>query len=182
MEKTVSFPGAGAKRGPKGRGTFAVSWTRTLTVCVWSLLLVFAAVVSFAQVAKMPPFGRAELVGERVDVGWIDRCSASHGSFCVVDGDTVRYRGQKIRVSDYNTPEVFSPACAHKLALGRRATERLVLLLNDGPFDIVDLGRGRDRYGRLLRELRRNGQSLGDVLIAEGLAHRWRGYKQNWCA
>ncbi len=42
--------------------------------------------------------------------------------------------------------------------------------------------RDRDRYGRLLRTVRRNGRSLGAVLIAEGLAEPWRGRRSDWCA
>jgi micrococcal nuclease len=26
-----------------------------------------------------------------------------------------------------------------------------------------------------------DGQSIGDIMIAQGLAHRWEGHKLNWC-
>jgi endonuclease YncB( thermonuclease family) len=42
--------------------------------------------------------------------------------------------------------------------------------------------RDEDAYGRKLRVLERNGRSLGMVLVEEGLAHRWRGYKESWCS
>lgn len=35
--------------------------------------------------------------------------------------------------------------------------------------------RDEDRYGRKLRVLVRNGRSLGDILVSEGLAWRERG-------
>ena len=63
-----------------------------------------------------------------------------------------------------------------------RATRRLLDLVNAGPFDVVQKGRrDTDKYGRKLRDLERHGQSLGDMLIAEGLARRWDGARHSWC-
>ena len=42
-------------------------------------------------------------------------------------------------------------------------------------------GRRKDRYGRELRIVTRNGQSIGAVLVREGLAARWGGPKRVWC-
>ena len=38
-----------------------------------------------------------------------------------------------------------------------------------------------DRYGRKLRVLARGGESIGGMLVAEGLAHEWGGGKRSWC-
>ncbi len=100
---------------------------------------------------------------------------------CVVDGDTIWHRGRKIRIADINTPEVSDPACDAEAALGRRATYRLRELLNTGAFDLESIDRATDRYGRQLRVVTREGESLGNTLVAEGLAERWQGYKRNWC-
>jgi micrococcal nuclease len=108
-------------------------------------------------------------------------CGGRGQSNCVVDGDTIWYAGVKIRLADIDTPEVFSPKCASEAALGRRATERLQELLNAGPFEVVPIERDADRYGRKLRILERHGRSLGDILIAEGLARRWDGARRSWC-
>jgi endonuclease YncB( thermonuclease family) len=108
-------------------------------------------------------------------------CGGRGQSNCVVDGDTIWYGGVKIRLADIDTPEVFSPKCASEAALGRRATERLLALLNAGPFEVVPIERDADRYGRKLRILERHGRSLGDILIAEGLARRWDGARRSWC-
>ena len=118
----------------------------------------------------------------RIEVSGIARCPAGRDSFCVVDGDTVRYRGERIRLSDIDTPETGKPLCPAELELGQKATLRLIAILNRGPFELVDTGQGRDRFGRPLRELRRDGQSIGDMLVEEGLAHRWGGHKLSWCA
>jgi micrococcal nuclease len=101
---------------------------------------------------------------------------------CVVDGDTIWHGGVKIRLADIDTPEVFSPKCASEAALGEQATERLLELINAGPFEVVRSGdRDQDRYGRKLRILERHGRSLGDILIAEGLARPWDGARHSWC-
>ena len=41
--------------------------------------------------------------------------------------------------------------------------------------------RDTDVYGRQLRVVTRDGQSLGMLLVAEGLAHVWDGGKRSWC-
>ena len=100
----------------------------------------------------------------------------------MIDGDTIRAGGIKIRLEDIDAPEVFSPKCASELARGNRATERLLELINAGPFELVRTGtRDEDRYGRKLRTLMRAGHSLGASLIAEGLARPWDGARHPWC-
>jgi endonuclease YncB( thermonuclease family) len=108
-------------------------------------------------------------------------CSGPARDNCVVDGDTFWYAGEKIRIADINTPEVGRPACAREAALGARATERLQTLLNEGTFTLESVDRDRDRYGRLLRTVTREGESVGAVLVREGLAEEWRGSRSGWC-
>lgn len=110
-------------------------------------------------------------------------CGSGKRINCVVDGDTFYFRGEKIRVADINTPEVSQPKCATEARLGAEATRRFQALLNAGPVEVRRAGaRDEDRYGRKLRTVHRNGRSLGDTLVAEGLAHPWRGRKEDWCA
>lgn len=112
-------------------------------------------------------------------------CSGPHRMTCVVDGDTIWYQGAKIRLADINAPETGEPACPREAELGARATGRLTALLNAGPFELAPngdgTGRDRDRYGRLLRVVTRDGASLGEELVREGLAERWKGYRGTWC-
>ncbi len=110
-----------------------------------------------------------------------DKCSGPNRDNCVVDGDTFWYAGEKIRILDINTPEVSQPECAFEAELGARATARLMVLLNDGPFELQTKGRNKDQYGRLLRGVYREGQSLGEVLVREGLAEDWKGRRSSWC-
>jgi micrococcal nuclease len=108
-------------------------------------------------------------------------CSSGARVDCIVDGDTFWFSGQKVRIADINTPEISSPACRRERELGEKAKRRLHQLINAGPIELRKQGRDRDQYGRLLRTVHRNGHSLGDILVAEGLAHRWKGRKESWC-
>lgn len=100
----------------------------------------------------------------------------------VVDGDTFWLGGDKIRIADIDTPETHPPRCAYEAELGERATQRLAILLDEGPFQLQPIaGRGVDRYGRKLRIVTRGGRSLGDVLVSEGLARTWTGRREPWC-
>ena len=108
-------------------------------------------------------------------------CSGPVRVTCVVDGDTIWYGGVKIRIADINTPEVSNPGCASETQLGARATDRLVELLNAGPFSLEPIDREQDAYGRTLRIVTRGGTSLGETLVSEGLAERWQGWRRDWC-
>lgn len=104
------------------------------------------------------------------------------GALRVIDGDTFDYQGARIRVADIDTPEVHG-RCAYETALAARATQRMRTLLAAGPFELRPLASGRDedRYGRKLRIVTRSGRSLGDTLVAEGLARTWTGRREPWC-
>ncbi|QWC57139.1 thermonuclease family protein [Erythrobacter sp. 3-20A1M] len=111
------------------------------------------------------------------------RCAGPIRVTCVIDGDTIWYRGEKIRIADINTPEVSDPDCDYERRLGERATARMTALLNDGAFSIEPNpdGRDTDKYHRKLRILTRDGRSLGDTLVREGLAEEWQGFRRDWC-
>lgn len=101
---------------------------------------------------------------------------------CVVDGDTIWLEGVKIRIADIDTPEISQPQCDYEYDLGIRARDRLVVLLNQGEFSAVPIGnRDEDQYGRKLRVLVRDGRSIGDQLVSEGLARTWIGKREPWC-
>jgi micrococcal nuclease len=110
------------------------------------------------------------------------KCLDGSRKACVVDGDTIWLDGKKIRVADIDTPEVSEPKCSSELDLGNRATDRMLELINDGPFELRTWPRrDTDRYGRKLRVLIRDGRSLGDILVSEGLARTWSGRREPWC-
>ena len=99
----------------------------------------------------------------------------------ITDGDTFRYRGERIRIADIDTPEV-QGRCAYETRLAAQATERMEGLLREGPFEMQPIpGRDEDQYGRKLRVIVRDGRSLGDQLVGEGLARTWEGQRRPWC-
>lgn len=108
-------------------------------------------------------------------------CERGGGTACVVDGDTFWLEGEKIRIADIDTPETRQPRCGSELALGTRATQRLIALLNAGRFSLHPVERDKDRYGRSLRIVSRSSRSIGATLVAEGLARPWTGSRQPWC-
>jgi endonuclease YncB( thermonuclease family) len=108
-------------------------------------------------------------------------CHSGGGRDCVVDGDTFRMGGERIRIADIDAPETHPPRCAREADLGGKATRRLHALLNAGPITLESADRDEDRYGRKLRIIVRDGESLGEILVTEGLAHRWSGSRRPWC-
>ncbi|MBY4598014.1 thermonuclease family protein [bacterium BD-1] len=101
---------------------------------------------------------------------------------CVVDGDTFWLDGARIRLATIDTPEIHRPKCQKEKALGLQARSRLIELLNAGSFELYWSSDERvDRYGRLLLVAQRDGESIGQQLVREGLAHSWIGRRQSWC-
>lgn len=105
-----------------------------------------------------------------------------HAFDCVVDGDTFWHRGSKIRIADIDAPEIGGAKCASERALGEKAKLRLAELLSSGSFTLAGYeSRDRDRYGRLLRVAYRGSESIGGILVEEGLARPWTGSRRPWC-
>lgn len=156
-------------------------WNRTWPYAV--LLLAPVAGIGIAwfwQAAPLVTFPAAEPANEQYSVTF-SRCSGPIRVTCVVDGDTIWLEGEKIRIADVNTPEISSPDCPAERALGERATSRLTSMLNEGGFSLETIDRDEDRFGRKLRIVTRDGESLGETLVAEGLAEEWTGSRRSWC-
>lgn len=110
-------------------------------------------------------------------------CAGSSDTDCVIDGDTIRMNGDKIRLVGFNTPEISKPACAAEAAKGEQAKRRLLELLKSGELSFsATADQDQDRYGRLLRQVTVGGDDVADTLISEGLAEPYQGgQKRNWC-
>lgn len=164
-----------------GAGLCALLGQRFTLVIVGAALLFGPGHIATAHSAA--PIARHGPSGTAVRARTFKICDTGRRYTCVVDGDTFWLEGVKIRIADFDAPEVSEPQCKSELRLGTRATRRLVELLNQGPFRLTRAsdGRDKDRYGRKLRIVTRNGRSIGDTLIAEGLAHPWRGRREPWC-
>jgi len=79
----------------------------------------------------------------------------------VVDGDTFRLHGERIRIVGVDTPERGQPGAA-------QAAYRLLMLLKSGPLVLVR--HGKDVYCRTLADVYVNGSNVAAVLRAEGYA------------
>lgn len=174
--------------GGRGGGNGGSGWltaARESGPILWAAPLALGVAVFLATSPEMG--GGVAMVAPQGGTG--DRESASFGQCgafssrqaCVIDGDTFWYRGQKIRVADVNTPETSKPQCAAEAELGAQATRRLAELLNAGAFTLEPIDRSHDKYGRALFTVTRGGASVGGVLVREGLAEEWQGFRREWC-
>ena len=129
----------------------------------------------------LAPVGPLAAPPQRVSTSFTS-CGPGRGSACVIDGDTLKLGDRKIRIIGIDAPELMAPQCPAEEVLARKSADRLRELLNQGEFEMVAhrLQR-RDRHGRDLMVLQRNGQSIGAILIDEGLADRYLGSKRSWC-
>lgn len=154
---------------------------RSLAPLLFGILVVVATVgVKETGLSSFLLDSSAPVVGN-VSPRNFSLCSGASRHTCVVDGDTFWLDGAKIRIADINTPEVSQPQCSVEAALGRRASVRLAELLSGATLDLRAADRDEDRYGRKLRIVERDGRSVGQILVAEGLAHEWRGRRESWC-
>lgn len=109
-------------------------------------------------------------------------CGSGKRLNCVVDGDTLWLDGEKIRVANIDAPEVRG-RCGRESGLAAEATSRLVHLLDRKPISIR--AQGIDRYGRTLAVVATPEGDVGDALVRQRLAVRWRGRREpasTWCA
>lgn len=141
----------------------------------------FGALLGLVAISDLGPLGSGN-VAQAAEAGLDFAICGMVRRTCVVDGDTFWLEGVKIRIADIDTPEISEPRCDAEYALGIRARDRLRDLLNEGPFALEPIGtRDEDQYGRKLRVVVREGNSLGDSLVAEGLARTWTGRREPWC-
>jgi endonuclease YncB( thermonuclease family) len=141
------------------------------------LLLLGGALLDPSLIQPIGPLAATEQVSAT-----FTPCGPGRGSACVIDGDTFKLGDRKIRITGIDAPELMTPRCPAEAALARRAADRLLVLLNQGPFDMVAHRLQRqDRHGRDLMVIRRGDKSIGSQLIEEGLAHRYIGSKRSWC-
>jgi endonuclease YncB( thermonuclease family) len=111
-----------------------------------------------------------------------ERGEAAH--LRVIDGDTLEDMATNItyRVVNIDTPETGPRArCRAERKLGNRATRQARALISSaGSVELRPTGRV-DRYGRTVAFVLIDGRDLGETLIGEGLARRWRGRGERWC-
>lgn len=99
----------------------------------------------------------------------------------VVDGDTLRVDGVKVRIANLDTPERGGrAACDAERFLAAVASKRAESLVKSAKVVIWPEGRA-DRYDRPLARVTVNGEDWAAILIAENLAVAWAGRQHDWC-
>ncbi|PZU59790.1 MAG: hypothetical protein DI547_04750 [Sphingobium sp.] len=107
-------------------------------------------------------------------------CGSGSSQNCVADGGSIVLRGAVVMLDDVSVPRAIGSACPAEHAIGIKAAARLRALLSDGAFDIDRAMTGNDTPGRFHARLTRDGMSIGQMLVSEGLArHPGAG---GWCA
>ncbi|WFS02179.1 thermonuclease family protein [Rhizobium tumorigenes] len=101
---------------------------------------------------------------------------------CVFDGSTFWVRGTRIRIADIDTPTLGPSRCVEEERRANAAKLRLLSLLNAGPFTLQPASSTAEPAGTTQRRVLRAGQSFGDTLVREGLAHRRMDRPVSWCA
>lgn len=153
----------------------------------WLLLAIVLLLWMALDPALVEP--PAILSGEPEKVsGQFTRCGPGRGTFCVVDGDTIKLGERKIRIVGIDAPELHPSLCAEEARLGEAASADLQRLLNQGDFVMIGrIGGARDYYGRELRALERNRpdgsvQSVAEDLLTSGHVRRYLGgLRGGWC-
>jgi endonuclease YncB( thermonuclease family) len=97
----------------------------------------------------------------------------------VIDGDTIRYQGVRVRLVGFNAPETNGAACEAERRLGEQATRRVQDLVRSGLLSFAFVacscppgteGTRGCNYGRRCGTLKANGRDIGAILISERLA------------
>lgn len=70
--------------------------------------------------------------------------------------------------------------CLHPSTLSFGLTIRLKEVVSAGGFWLARIDRDEDSYEHLLRIAVRRGRSIGDQMVAEGLARTWEGRRRPW--
>jgi len=101
----------------------------------------------------------------------------------VVDGDTIKWNGESVRLLGIDTPELSKPKCAKELELAKAAKDAMILLLDPSQHPSLRFVGKRDKYGRKLVHAYSNHKPVAEIMISRGLAVAYfgRGPHKDWC-
>ena len=158
---------------------------RGLWLPVYALGIVAAALWMSGSLERgTPPAAAAAQsrpVGAKSSSGLVfGLCDDGGGTNCVVDGDSFYFEGKSVRVAGIQAPKTHAARCDAESLLGHGATLRLQHLLNSGSMTMIPVEPGHDPNGRLLRQVKVEGQDVGAAMTAAGLARKTDG-PAGWC-
>ena len=98
----------------------------------------------------------------------------------IIDGDTIHLKGEKIRFSGIDTPELKQTCIKNKQVIkcGIQAKELLVKIIGNKKINCVR--EGKDQYKRTLAECFVNDLSLSSYLVKSGYAFAYRKYSKKF--
>jgi micrococcal nuclease len=102
----------------------------------------------------------------------------------IVDGDTLddRATGIRYRLENIDAPETDDrAACAAERYMGNRAKWEAVNIVRTARTVIAAPTGKIDAYGRIVAHIKVDGQDMGELMIANGLALPWNGQRESWC-
>ncbi|MGC4252785.1 MAG: nuclease [Sphingobium sp.] len=109
-----------------------------------------------------------------------DACSSkARAAACVMSPREFSYRNTTYHLSDIRTPDARFPACDAEAQLAGKATRTFIGILNGGAFESLPDPTDSDPAARILM---RDGVSIGQIMIAKGVAQPWAPKPYNWCA
>jgi micrococcal nuclease len=105
----------------------------------------------------------------------------------MTDGDTVKIAGVAIRLTDYDSPELFSPKCPKEYARAAAAKHELERIIDRVTLKLVPCATAN--YGRLCARGTIDDKPLAEYMISRGLGTAYictptRGHcppKVDWC-
>ena len=98
----------------------------------------------------------------------------------IIDGDTIKINGEKIRFSGIDTPEL-KQTCIQKSVInlcGVVAKQILIDKIDNNK--VYCLSEGKDQYKRILAECFVNDKSLSSYLVRKGYAFAYRKYSKKF--
>jgi micrococcal nuclease len=100
----------------------------------------------------------------------------------VVDGDTLAFGRERVRIANLDAPDVGIHArCALEQRRGEGAKSYAQGLIRNASLIEIVHRNGLDRFGRTLARVQVDGRDFAGLMIAAGYGRPWRGRSSDWC-
>ncbi len=142
------------------------------------VLLAAAAVFSLLDIGKLD-IGKNDATSTNIrNEGSNKQITRLSGRPRIVDGDTIRLNGQRIRILGIDAPEMKQTCKTSRGAIwacGEKSRQYLLSMLANKT--LVCKSRARDMYARLLARCTFDGVDIGATMVRQGMAISYYDYK-----
>ena len=107
------------------------------------------------------------------------QCYTGIGDNCVLDGDTIYVKREKVEIAGIEAPLIKGAECGDERTRGITAAVRLADLLNGGQVTVSDPI--NDQHGRVVRKVDVDGKDVGKAMISAGVVRTYSGEKHDYC-